>query len=219
MQPYFMPYAGYLRLFAAADLFVVYDCVQFPRRGWVHRNRLADANGELQWLTLPLQPAEREVRIAELRFREGALADFDAQCRRFPALQSPGFSQGGLREALRDFSGTPVDYLERTLRLACESLGIACRMVRSSSLALPETLRAQDRIVAIVKALGGTRYVNSPGGTGLYSADEFASHGIELRFLPEWQGDFASVLQRLCTEPRERIAREIFEQCATEPAR
>ena len=219
MQPYFMPYAGYLRLFAAADLFVVYDCVQFPRRGWVHRNRLADAKGELQWLTLPLQPAGREVRIADLHFREGAQADFDAQSRRFPALQSPAFSEGGLREALRDFAGTPVDYLERTLRLACASLGVACRTVRSSSLAIPEALRAQDRIIAIVKALGGTGYVNSPGGTALYSAAEFASHGIELRFLPEWRGDFASVLQRLCTEPRERIAQDIFEQCATEPAR
>ena len=29
MQPYFMPYAGYFRLFAAADLFVALDCVQF----------------------------------------------------------------------------------------------------------------------------------------------------------------------------------------------
>ncbi|MEL6186537.1 MAG: WbqC family protein, partial [Myxococcota bacterium] len=26
MQPYFMPYLGYFRLFAATDLFVVYDC-------------------------------------------------------------------------------------------------------------------------------------------------------------------------------------------------
>ena len=219
MQPYFMPYAGYLRLFAAADLFVVYDCVQFPRRGWVHRNRLADAKGELQWLTLPLQSADRDVRIGDLRFRDGALEDFDAQSRRFPALASPTFADSGLREVLRDFSGTPVDYLERTLRFACASLGIDCRTMRSSSLAIPEALRAQDRILAIVKALGGTAYVNSPGGTDLYSAADFAAHGIELRFLPEWRGDFASVLQRLCTEPRERIAQDIFEQCATEPAR
>ena len=55
MQPYFYPYAGYFRLFARADLFVVYDCVQFPRRGWVHRNRLTGADGQLQWLTLLLQ--------------------------------------------------------------------------------------------------------------------------------------------------------------------
>ena len=53
MQPYFVPYAGYFRLFAATDLFVIYDCVQFPRRGWVHRNQLPGANGQPNWLTLP----------------------------------------------------------------------------------------------------------------------------------------------------------------------
>ena len=57
MQPYFIPYAGYFRLFAASDLFVIYDCVQFPRRGWVHRNRLLDRSGKLRWLTLPLDRA------------------------------------------------------------------------------------------------------------------------------------------------------------------
>ena len=42
MQPYFIPYAGYFRLFTGADLFVVCDDVQFPRRGWLHRNKLID---------------------------------------------------------------------------------------------------------------------------------------------------------------------------------
>ena len=57
MQPYFVPYAGYFRLFAAADVFVAYDCVQFPRRGWVHRNRLPTATGMSDWLTLPVRNA------------------------------------------------------------------------------------------------------------------------------------------------------------------
>lgn len=42
MQPCFIPYVGYFRLFAASDLFVICDCVQFPRRDGVHRNRLLD---------------------------------------------------------------------------------------------------------------------------------------------------------------------------------
>ena len=37
MQPYFFPYLGYFRLFSQADEFVIYDCVQMPRRGRVHR--------------------------------------------------------------------------------------------------------------------------------------------------------------------------------------
>jgi len=68
MQPYFVPYAGYFRLFSASDLFVIYDCVQFPRRGWVHRNRLVDRTGAERWLTLPIEKAPQDVLIRELRF-------------------------------------------------------------------------------------------------------------------------------------------------------
>src|SRR3979411_2469618 len=74
MQPYFIPYAGYFRLFAASDLFVIYDCVQFARRGWVHRNRLVDRGGTERWLTLPLQKAPRDVLIRDLRFAPDAAA-------------------------------------------------------------------------------------------------------------------------------------------------
>ena len=45
MQPYFFPYAGYFRLFAAVDTFIIYDCVQFPRRGRVHRVEVPGPDG------------------------------------------------------------------------------------------------------------------------------------------------------------------------------
>lgn len=210
MQPYFMPYAGYFRLLAATDLFVVYDCVQFPRRGWVHRNKLPDAQGRLQWLTLPLAAAELDTTIHDLRFRAEPRDDFERQMRRFPSLAE---TPQDLRELLLDFSATPVDYLERTLAHACRAMGIPFRTVRSSTLGLPDTLRGQDRILAIAKAFGATRYLNASGGTALYDAAEFASQGIELQFLPEWQGDFSSVLDRLLREPPERIADDVRRQC------
>ena len=42
MQPYLFPYAGYFRLLSQVDEFVIYDCVQFPRRGRVHRTEVPD---------------------------------------------------------------------------------------------------------------------------------------------------------------------------------
>src|SRR3954463_1921481 len=84
MQPYFIPYAGYFRLFAASDLFVIYDCVQFPRRGWVHRNRLLDAAGREIWLTLPLAKASRDVRIRDLCFSNDAGRILEDRMRRIP---------------------------------------------------------------------------------------------------------------------------------------
>ena len=43
----------------------------------------------------------------------------------------------------------------------------------------------QDRLIAIVKALGGQTYVNPIGGIDLYCSQNFANNGIELRFLKE----------------------------------
>jgi hypothetical protein len=44
-------------------------------------------------------------------------------------------------------------------------------------------LRGEERILGIVKALSGDRYVNAIGGVGLYSDDRFARAGVTLRFL------------------------------------
>ena len=72
-QGYWAPYAGYYRLFAAADMFVFFDDVQFPRRGWVHRYK--DAAG--RWVTLPLKKAPRDTMICTMQFPNGQyLADF-----------------------------------------------------------------------------------------------------------------------------------------------
>src|SRR6185437_7330472 len=90
MQPYFIPYAGYFRLIAQADLFVVYDCVQFPRRGWLHRNKLLDAQGQEQWLTLPLTPAPQDVKICDLAFPPDAAERLAERLQPFPLTRRAG---------------------------------------------------------------------------------------------------------------------------------
>lgn len=211
MQPYFLPYAGYFRLFAAADLFVVYDCVQFPRRGWVHRNRLPDAHGRLAWLTLPLAKAPREARIADMRLAPDASTRLDEQLPRFPSLRSPGTQPAAraLIQALAPRESALCDYLERVLRACCDALGLPFRVLRSSSLGIDPALRGADRIVAIARALGARRYVNAPGGRALYDAGHFAANGLELRFLTDYPGAPTSILQRLAAEPAEAVAAEI----------
>ncbi|MBW4093672.1 MAG: WbqC family protein [Proteobacteria bacterium] len=207
MQPYFVPYAGYFRLFAATDLFVLYDCVQFPRRGWLHRNQLRDTRGESQWLTLPLRKAPQDVLIHDLRFRDTAAADMDGQFPRFPALALAAALP--LMQQFRDLSGTPLDHIERLLRYAAEQLGLPWRVLRSSSLGVDPALRGQDRILAIAGRLGAACYVNAPGGRALYDTASFNAAGIALRFLEPHLGSYASIAERLATEPPAAIAAEI----------
>ena len=164
MQPYFIPYAGYFRLFAASDLFVIYDCVQFPRRGWVHRNKMPAADGRECWLTLPLAKMPRDVRIRDLSFSADAGAILQERMRRIPLLASPRQPAPEILESLKHVVGAPVDYLERLLREIVSCLGLRWHTIRSSSLDLPDSLHGQDRIIEIARRLGATRYVNAPGG-------------------------------------------------------
>lgn len=66
MQPYWAPYAGYFRLWAAADIVVLFDDVQFPRRGWVHRFKVGE-----RWITLPVEKAPRDTRICDMKLEDG----------------------------------------------------------------------------------------------------------------------------------------------------
>jgi WbqC-like protein family len=220
MQPYFIPYAGYFRLFAASDLFVIYDCVQFPRRGWVHRNRLTDKSGVERWLTLPLEHAPQSVLIRDLRFAPDAAKMFTARLRSFPLVASEPATVAPVLDALHDIGGRPVDYIERLLMKIVSHLGLPWKTIRSSTLGVPASFRGQDRIIEIAQRLRASRYVNAPGGRTLYKSGAFQDAGIELEFLTDYVGPNSSILTRLLSENRRDIAGEIRASSAIgEPAK
>jgi len=208
MQPYFIPYAGYFRLFAASDLFVIFDCVQFPRQGWVHRNRLVDISGKERWLTLPLAKAPQKVLIRDLRFAPNAEAEFLHRLRPF-SLAAPNLAAGPVIEALHSVDGRPVDYIVRLLERVVTYLGLPWTVIRSSSLNLPASFRGQDRILEIARRLGAGRYVNASGGLDLYQPAAFADAGIDLKFLPAYAGSTVSILGRILREDRTSLCGDI----------
>jgi hypothetical protein len=215
MQPYFFPYAGYFRLLAASDLFVIYDCVQFPRRGWVHRNKLIDASGEARWLTLPLEKAPQDVLIRDLRFPPNASEELAERLRPFPAIAAGTAETEHILAALRDVRGSPLEYLERQLEITAGYCQLPWRTVRSSTLDVPPECRGQDRIIEIARRLGATHYVNASGGRELYDAAAFDKAGIELRFLVDYHGPLASILQRMLTDNRDDLIRDIAASSVT----
>ena len=217
MQPYFIPYAGYFRLFVASDLFVIYDCVQFPRRGWVHRNKLLDAAGNAKWITLPLVPAPRDVLIQDLQFPPDAAAEFGRRLRRFPPVQTRQAAEPVL-SALYDIRGTPVDYIEQLLSSIAIYLSLPWTTLRSSQLDIPLSFRGQDRILEIARRIGAHDYVNAPSGRVLYDARRFAKAGIGLNFLTDYPGPTSSILTRILREDREALIADIRQSAVSVPA-
>lgn len=210
MQPYFFPYSGYFRLMAAAETFILLDCVQFPRRGWVHRNRMPNAVGEEKWLTLPLAKQPRGILIRELAFCKDARGIFDARLRSFPWIAS---ASGSVAEDVREFLYAPLpaasSFISDSVMLSARMLGLAPRILRSSDLNISPSLTGQERIIALVSSVGATGYINSPGGRLLYDSATFARAGLTLRFLSPFQGPSQSMLYRLLSEGTAALRREI----------
>src|SRR5215475_5075930 len=53
-QPHYLPWLGYFAKWAAADLFVFLDTVQYEKNGWQNRNRIKTREGA-RWLTVPVR--------------------------------------------------------------------------------------------------------------------------------------------------------------------
>jgi len=208
MQPYFFPYAGYFRLFSMADLFVVYDCVQFPRTGWVHRNRVCfDSN--LKWVTLPIKKSPQETKICDLVFREDKDIWFESLKGNLQLIKNDNAELNHFDWNILHPKGTVVNYLVNTMTWCCEVLNISPKIILSSSLNIDTGLTSQDRIVQICRSVGAKQYINLPGGVSLYESEVFKSAGIDLAFLPSYEGGFESILGRLLKEPSSVIRSEV----------
>jgi len=212
MQPYFFPYAGYFRLMAAAGTFVFLDCVQFPRRGRVHRCEVPGARGAIEWLTLPLARQPQNVLIRDLAYAENAKAELERRLSRYHWFRrANGPLAARVRDLLLDGMTCPADDLVRQLITVSSAIGFSPHFVRSSSLAIDPAVRGQARILAIVKTLGGRRYVNAPGGRKLYEQRAFEASGMQLGFLAPYMGPFNHMLPTLLDVSPSDVGRNVLE--------
>lgn len=199
MQPYFYPYMGYFRLFKNSDLFVIYDCVQFPRRGWVHRNKIRMPSGSLEWLTLPIKKDSREIKIKDLEFQDQAYTKFVDRLRDSQILSKIKSSNSKLYSCLTGLKDNSlvIDYLIKNLLFVCKELNFNFNVIRSSELNIDDNKRGQERIISIIKRVGGKQYINLPGGKELYDAKTFYDNGINLSFIDTNDCRKISVLDHL----------------------
>ncbi|MBD3766168.1 MAG: WbqC family protein [Rhodobacterales bacterium] len=210
MQPYLLPYAGYFRLMVDVEALVLGDTQQFPRRGWVHRNRLVDDAGRLGWLTLPLAPQPLGTPIRDLAWGQEAALHLTRAMNRFAATRRAGPQTAAVLAALRAPAVAPAALIEDLLRLVAAVLDLRTPILRQSDFDLPAGLRPVDQIAAICAAMGVRQYVNAPGGRALYDPADFRARGLRLLFHPPHPGPATSILQRLADEPAAQIRAEIL---------
>ena len=184
MQPYFLPYIGYFQLIASVDQFIVYDNIKYTKKGWINRNRML-LNGADAMFSLPLKKASDSLDVVERELapdfnRTKLLNQFKGAYGRAPQLK---LTYPVLERIVQHDEVNLFRYIHHSIAQLCEHLGIKTEIRVSSEIAIDHELKAQDKVLALCKAVGADTYINTIGGVELYAKDEFRSQGIDLQFI------------------------------------
>ena len=100
---------------------------------------------------------------------------------------------------MKNLEGSVASLLFCTMKEFMNCLGLNCDFVLSSELN-EKSSNGQIKILKLVKAVGGKRYINPSGGRDLYDERLFKKNGLNLEFLVPWKGRGVSILEE-CREP------------------
>lgn len=186
MQPYLLPYIGYFQLISAVDIFVIYDNIEFTKKGWINRNRIL-VNGKDDYFTIPLKKDsdflnvnQREIADSYSKEKTKIIGKIAELYRKAPEFQTVF----PLIESIFNTAEENLfDFIYNSLKTINQFLEIDTEIVVSSSLPINHDLKSEEKVIAISKALNATHYLNAIGGMDLYSPDTFRNNGLELQFL------------------------------------
>ena len=185
MQPYFLPYIGYFQLINAVDEFVIYDNIEFTKRGWINRNRIL-VNGTDIVLTLPLKKDSDYLHVID-RF----LAD-TWEVERMKMLnriaesyrKAPFFKEVYLvlEKCILYEERNLFKFILHSVQTIMKYLNIDTNLVVSSTISINHKLKSEEKVIAICKKRGAEVYINPIGGQELYNKERFLKNNIELKF-------------------------------------
>jgi hypothetical protein len=185
-QPNFFPWLGYFDKLARADVFVLLDDAQFPKKGgtWINRVRML-VNGSATWVTVPVDRsyhgvrAIREMRIEEsVPWRQKMLKTLQSAYGRAPAFDDV-FPR--LTELVENPTDVLAAYNETAIRTLAGELGLGATEIVLAS-ALEIDAEATERLVRIVQEVGGGAYLTGGGAEGYQEDESFREAGIEVSY-------------------------------------
>lgn len=204
MQPYLFPYIGYFQLINAVDEFIVYDNIQFTKKGWINRNRIL-VNGADAYITIPLKKDSDYLDIKDRYLSD----DWEVERKKLLNRIKESYRKAPQFDLTIPLIEKIVMYEDRNLfqfifhsLLEINSfLEIKTPLVISSKIPIDHSLKAEKKVIELCKARSASQYINPIGGLELYSKDEFKSQGLELHLLkanniiyPQFKNDFVPFL-------------------------
>lgn len=184
LQPGYLPWLGFFEQLQRADIFVIYDDVQFNRRGWRNRNRIKSPDGPI-WITVPVIQKGRfgekmcDVRIdnrhAWRRKHIESLGRFYRRARYFDDYFT------SIIDAIRKPHEKLVDLDISLIYLLAHCIGEPVSKFRRSS-EMEVTGGKTTRLLNICEALGADEYYTGAAARNYFDMKPFDDAGIRVEF-------------------------------------
>lgn len=186
MQPYIFPYIGYFQLINSVDEFIIYDNIQYTKKGWINRNRIL-ANGKDQLITLPIKKDSDYLNIVNRELSESWDKDKNKILNiiRSTYHKAPYFSEiyKLISKCLNNEEKNLYKFIFDSIININEFLEIKTKIIVSSTINIDHSLKSKDKVIALCKARNASIYINAIGGMDLYNKEEFKQHQIDLSFI------------------------------------
>ena len=180
LQSSYLTWKGYFDIIRDCDVFIFLDDAQYTRQDWRNRNKIKTPRGT-EWLTIPvgtsIQRKICEVEIADsswqqnhwdrIKINYGHAPSFNDYCSFFEDVyvHKKWTSLSELNQYLTKF-------------IAGEYFGLD--PIFAESRHIPGNCGRNERLIELIKAFDGTRYVSGPSAKTYIDADLFRQNGIEL---------------------------------------
>jgi len=191
LQPGYLPWAGFFDQVFHADLFILYDDLDYTRKSWRNRNRIKGPQGPL-WLTVPVRGGSgRKIHEVRVDNREN-WRDRHWRTLEHCYARAPYFSR--YREPFREIYRQEWENLceldVRLIETLLDALGIRTEVVRSSRLDLEQGFQktrptdhlATRRVVHFMEVLGAKRFLEGQAGRNYLREDILREAGITVRY-------------------------------------
>ena len=205
-QSMYFPWVGLLEQIRLAEIFVHYDDVQFSKGSFSNRIQVK-TQAKTRWLTIPLRDVQLGQRIDEVALDESR--DWRSQHRNIlvQAYKKAAFRDDLLSVVDRVFSQPAFslsDVAKASVGALVNYFNLAAHRLFVDSKNLGIHGSSSQRVLDIVKAVGGNVYITGHGAQHYLDHQFFERSGVSVQYMhyrcipyPQLHGDFTPYVTAL----------------------
>lgn len=198
-QPMFFPWVGMFEQIRLADIYVHYGDVQFSKGSFTNRVQIKTSQG-VKWLTVPLQDVSLGQSIDEVRINAG----INWRVQHMDILKQAYAEAPHRKDMLALVESVYQQQLDSIAMLSRLSIEACCnyfgldagrRFIDVRQLGIGGS--SSQRVLDIVKRLGGTKYITGLGARKYLDHQLFEDAGIRVEYMdyqklpyPQLHGEF-----------------------------